>query len=694
MKDSGFLFFILLNTSIIYAGNNKVQLKFGFEAMTNFEQLPLLFPNGTETRQPLAYDPTGGNWDHNFEAAFTQYIDSFIDKKGIKIKEYVIFDEYGPGCLYRQQMNAWFDKSGIPNGWLPVGNPDQPRANATIRYYFDDEKEPRINMHLKDYFGTKIQPFTNPLCFVDSLYLFANSYYPLAFRKHLKVTLRPNSDTFAKMDTKWYQYTYLAFPVDTKVETWKGTEMENEEAITEWNNCGKNPNHLNGCKIYSKSFDIKNNDKQTVFELKNKGSIVGIDIKLNPYTLKTFYNTQLKIYWDNEKQPAVDMPVSSFFGGGGGNFTASAEKVFNKSLTTLLFGFDKVSQHFYSYWPMPFWKSAKIVIENNSGMDISQLQCDVTFKPSNEADYDKEKTGYFTAKRTLDADPDTLAFRNVAFSETGQGHVVGIMFYSDRYDMDGDEFTYIDDSQTPQIHGSGTEDDHNQGWAGRAYQKQLWGSLINGYDGAYRMYLNDSYVFNKNILITYEHSLMKKDRFPNGGTTDVVIYYYKSKTGENLLLTDEIDVGNHYSESMHQYKITGLTWKGIVKDEYDGYERNLDYGACTDDGKAFNGSSKFTVKINTDNTGVKLRKRINRNGNGLQKAEVYVDGKKVDKPWQVVIPSISTGRGIVDGWYDTDFEIPSNFTKGKSTIDLEIRYVYSPQKHEINEFYYRVYSYK
>jgi NADPH-dependent 7-cyano-7-deazaguanine reductase QueF len=48
----------------------------------------------------------------------------------------------------------------------------------------------------------------------------------------------------------------------------------------------------------------------------------------------------------------------------------------------------------------------------------------------------------------------------------------------------------------------------------------------------------------------------------------------------------------------------------------------------------------------------------------------------------------------VNGWYDSDFEIPASFTKGKDRVTVEIRYVASPQKNEINEFYYWIFSYK
>jgi hypothetical protein len=40
---------------------------------------------------------------------------------------------------------------------------------------------------------------------------------------------------------------------------------------------------------------------------------------------------------------------------------------------------------------------------------------------------------------------------------------------------------------------------------------------------------------------------------------------------------------------------------------------------------------------------------------------------------------------------DKDFEIPVNYTKNKITI--EIKSIDSPQKKEINEFYYWIYSY-
>jgi hypothetical protein len=692
-----FLFFnVSVSAQSLARGKIKgasAESKTGIEAMSNFSQLPLLFPDGTETKQQSSYDPTGKNWDHNFPSAFVKYIDTIRLSDGSWKKEYVIFDDYGPGVLYRQQMNAWYDRSKIPNGWLAWGEADQPRANANILYYFDDEKEPRINMPLKDFFGTKRKPFTSPLAFVDSGYLFANSYYPFAFKKRLKVALVANSKSFEEMDTKWYQYTYLSFPPDYKLQTWKGVQELDDKVVKEWNKVGENPNTLSGTKTINTSYSIRDGESKNILELSGGGSITGLHLSIKPFTEDVFFNTQIKIYWDGNSQAAIDLPLAYLFGGGGKDFKATRQKVVEEPLKSLMFGYNKKAGNLYCYWPMPFWKSVKIVFENHSGTLIQNLNCSVNYKPSSVLKYDINKTGYFFAKRTVDSDPDMLGFRGVVFKETGHGHVVGISFFTDGYDMDGDEFTYIDDSRTPRIHGNGTEDDHDQGWAGRAYQKPLWGALINGYNGAYRIYLNDCYIFYKNILISYEYSLMKKNKFPNGGKTDVTIFYYKSLRGANLKLTDEIDVGNHFSESQHNYHVDKLTWKGILKDDYDGYERNLDYGSLTDDGKAFSGSSRFIVSIDSANKGVRLMKRINRTENGYQSADVFVDGKKVNRPWLIVTPSKGIGNDKIDGWYDSEFEIPRSITKNKKRVQIEIKYS-DAEKKEVNEFYYWIYSYK
>lgn len=654
----------------------------GFEMMEDVQHIPLLFPHTSVTKQVLAYDMSSGNNDGNYTRSFVRYYDS----NG----EAVIFDEYGPGCLYRQQMNVWVGYGGKS---LLLFNPEE--TNARIKYYFDDEKKPRLDVSMDDLFSGRIKPFDLPLTFMDDGSFeipprydinsgrFAIMYYPMNFNKRLKITFVPNKDWNFR-GTTWYQNTHIVYPKDQTVTSWTGKELDSTKVREQWTNLGQDPKDTKGNKTLKKTVSIAKGKETVIAELKGQGSIASIKLNMSPYTKETFYDTNIKIYWDDAVVPAVDVPLGYLFGGGGKDYKSS-DSIWQKKLTTLMFGYDKGS--YYSYWPMPYWKKAKIVVDNGSNIDIKSLACEVQYKPASEVNYPLNETGYFHAKRTVDTDTKTKPF-STSFKETGRGHVVGLLFYTQGYDMDGDEFTYIDGSRSPQIHGSGTEDDHNQGWAGARYQKALWGAVNNGYEGAYRIYLNDSYIFNKEITINYEYSNLKK--FPKGGDSDNTVFFYKSPSNDLMKLTDEMDVANASSEQAHNYKIVGQTKTEKLTSSYDGYEKKADYDVETDDGRAFSGYSQFTMKLDPENSGVKLRKRVNRCGSAVQAARVYVDGQDTGV-WQTVQ---SIYVPVNQAWLDTEYEIPAKFTKGKTNIEIKIEYMKADGNNgEINEFYYWAFCY-
>jgi hypothetical protein len=110
----------------------------------------------------------------------------------------------------------------------------------------------------------------------------------------------------------------------------------------------------------------------------------------------------------------------------------------------------------------------------------------------------------------------------------------------------------------------------------------------------------------------------------------------------------------------------------------------------TDDGRAFSGTSEFTVKIDPANEGVKIRRRVNRNRSNVQRTNVYVDGQLIpDAPWYVcdlpVDPAVA--------FRDTDYEIPPIFTKGKHHLAIKLQHVAGRSDDSSNEYYYWVYCY-
>ena len=693
------ILYLFLTTTFVFAQKQNVSLSSnvltGFEQMYKIERLPLLYPFGTKKNRLISYDAAGGNGFGLLINTFKKY----VDKRG----EVVIFDAYGPGSLYRQQMNIWGSKGigGLSN-------------TIHIKYYFDDEKTPRIDVPVNQFFNGDYHPVDTPFAF-KSARQFGILYYPFAFQKRLKVALSDTSITRllkANIDESqnWYQYDYLTYPAGTNVTTWSPdkTQLYENKVKEQWENQGQDPQFTVGEDVVKKTVTIEPGKTAIIFDKKGKASISSIHLKMEPYNRETFYNTYIRMTWDDLSQPAVDVPISYFFGGGGWK-----DEFKDKTLKTLLFGFDAQTHSFYCYFPMPFFDKAKIEVINKSKTIIDELLCVIGVKPSSILNYPKAKTAYFMARVTKDScsTGKKIVGRprmyskpfETAFKETGYGQVVALNMFSGNYWEDGDEFTYVDGSNTPQIHGDGTEDDFNQGWAGGKYQKPLWGALQMGVKGSYRIHLDDPYIFYDSIDMRFENTSARfRQVNPRAriGTQDTVVqtefmvWYYKAKIRFSLHLTDTIQVGNTISEKRHNFSIAGQTHVDTLTDCYDSYETADNYLENKDDGRAFNKSIAFNAKINPNNQGVRLRNKINRKGNGIQMAKVYVDGVVIPEPWYVVSYSDQGAKGTrsFDGWFESEYEIPVKYTKNKKNIRIKIEYV-SAIKNELNSYYMKVYSY-
>ncbi len=684
LSPGRYLLVILLPALIFSCGRRSEErpgdsgFEMGLERLVRPELLPYLHPPGTETMQFTSYDPRGKSWDGVYDLAFRKY----TDENG----EDVIFDSYGPGCLYRHQMNIWqsfrehvgpeFDLSDT---LAAKGRHVYDRSNgkARIKYYFDDEATPRIDLSMDEFFGRlPFEPFLYPFSFYDSIkHEFAVNYFPLFFKKRLKVTVVPS---YKWHNAKFYNLTCQLYPQATGKESWNPSVVIPPGLVWQWFNPGKDPKDTVGNDYRRGKIQISRGQSFEIFKAEGAGSVSSIRIDMNPYEPDTYYQTRIRIYWDDIDIPAVDLPVGYFFGGGGEHYDFADEIPFMK-LQSLFFGFNGQERSFYSFWPMPFWKSAKIEILNLSSENI-EIGFIIGYKSGRKPVYLQGKSGYFHASFTRDTCEG--CFINL-FHESGKGHIVGRTFYSgEGYKMEGDENTYLNGSRTPQIHGEGTEDDHNQGWGGSPYQEALWGALINAYQSAYRIFFGEAYVFDNEIEMNFECT--------NGGSAESVIYYYLSPAGPSLNLTDEIDIGNPDSEQEHAYKIQEETWSGTQTSAYDGFEKDPDYFGLTDDGRAYRGSVEFVVDISPQNRGVMLRKRLNCYRNWLQTGRVYVDGLEMEKPWHIATFDRSQEN---QAWMDTDYFIPPEFTSGKKKIQLKIEHN-SSANDELNEFYYWIYSYE
>lgn len=136
------------------------------------------------------------------------------------------------------------------------------------------------------------------------------------------------------------------------------------------------------------------------------------------------------------------------------------------------------------------------------------------------------------------------------------------------------------------------------------------------------------------------------------------------------------------------YKVVGQTWSGSLRTSYDGYVKDPRAVTILEERRAFKGHSDFSVSINPKYEGVRVRRLVSRVGNGMQTAEVFVNGVKVGRSWLVLFNPTTPET---QAWVDSEFELPASLTRGKWKLRIEVHHLGSSAG-AINEFHYWVLS--
>lgn len=651
---------------------------------------------GVQTHQFCTYDRAGDNHD-------SEYFSLYTDTNG----ECVIFDAMGPGCLYRQQMNIWY---GAPA-----------YKGVHIRYYFDNETKPRVDMDVSAFFSTNNPIFQPPLAFDgydvkkkrDRFRVF---YHPMYFKKRLKIALssepggpptllEPWTGPAGKFpdggDTHvhWYQFTYRLFPEDSGLDSWTpdaGRDMM-PALIAAWNVNSQHDRAVEGSALKSVMTRIKPGKTATLWKMEQGGArdhaggaITALRFRVSgTNNVDALFDSWLKITFDGAAQPQVEAPIGCFWG----IYRTYARASYDSLLLRW------TNNEASCYFPMPFWKSVKVQVENR-GQETIAVKAAIDYRTDSATLYPEQNCGYFFASYRRE-DP-RVEGRDYTYLEMNNcsGEVVG--HTADRWHTccEENERTYFDGSETPWIEGDGYEDDQGMGWG------MSWGppglALPSfgapagnvGQGGLYRFLLGDRYCFSSGVKHGHQtygpHSPLGEEHRYRVGTEESVTFWY-GHTRPQLIQTDELDAGDVQSAAAHGYHTDGDARHVHGEWWYDGEFNNVLFKtpATADDGMSFTNSSTFTVAISPDNQGVRLRRRSDK-ANNRQEARVFIDGQLVtERPWYTVDYE-KAFRNI--RWFDSDFDVPARYTKGKSKITVRIEFV-SSESGRWDEYHYWVYSY-
>lgn len=240
----------------------------------------------------------------------------------------------------------------------------------------------------------------------------------------------------------------------------------------------------------------------------------------------------LRMYWENSPVPSVEVPLGDFFGLGHGKFYAF------QSLPVAV-GANPAAMN--CYWPMPFYKHARIELFNAGEHSIRRLYYNIDYEKGDIPEGQGLFHALYKRDRALagqDYIGNTTGADNYVILEThGRGHYVGCTLAVDAQPGswwgEGDEMIFIDGDELPTIIGTGSEDYFCNAWGYKeAFSYPFYGAplLENKDDGSklavvYRWHVTDPVHFKTQIKVTMEH--LWEEHLLNDFTT--VAYWYQTE---------------------------------------------------------------------------------------------------------------------------------------------------------------------
>jgi hypothetical protein len=593
-----------------------------------------------------SYDRTGGN-DDGFRGTYSALA---VDRRG----EHVIFDARGPGCVY----TMWF--TSRVDGWSGL---DWGR----LRLYFDDEETPRVDMDGDELISGARPPFVSP--FVYGPFTSTGGHViqlPFPFARRLRITTERRAG--------FYNIAYQLFAADRPVTTWTGGEDVSAVAKL-WAQPGTRPQRYVNATRRSGTVDIAaprmpdgNMEPQraTIATLDGPAAVTLLKIQpLFPLTKYQLNHVWLRAYWDGEEKPSIDSPIGIFFGSGLGEADVRAVPL----------GMSP-SGAYYCFLPMPFWSSARFDIVNETPGRAPKLHWEIETTRLGDMGYSRERIGAFKAQYRHEW-PTENGRDYTILDTTGRGTYVGQVMTVEpirpevKRWWEGDLRMYVDGRHHPALQGTGHEDEYLGGWSNEwlmnPYTLPMHGEprttdltqvdfQWNAATTVYRFF-PAGVPYQSQLTVSTEHGV------DNGvpAMYSSVAYYYERT--DAMIVADSLDVSDARDISAHRYSTSPDAQLRSLTSRFEAR-----YGASdeTHRGRDVTGRSRFTMMAPPTHRSLRIRRLYDQAT--PQDAEVYVNGQPAGR-WY----SAATDRER--RWADSDFILPAGLTRGRSTIEIEIRAV-------------------
>jgi hypothetical protein len=498
-------------------------------------------------------------------------------------------------------------------------------------------------------------------------------------------------------------------PLSHPIQSWNESTVPEKDVLDLISSAGTDVAPTAGTQQANGTVDVPATGPVTLANLSGKQAIRALKFSIPSNQAPAFQTVRLRITWDDRREPSVDVPIALFFGAGTLYNRDNREYLVKALPVNIRFVNNRI--HLACYFPMPFFKSARIQLVG-AGQAIKGVEWNIRSLPLDEP---KSRLAYFHATYRDFPQPEPgndlvlLDTRDVEGSDKWSGSFVGTSFIfshnANLHTLEGDPRFFFDDSLTPQAQGTGTEEWGGGGdyWGGKNMTLAFVGhpvgarkpeTAVNEEDkieSAYRFLLADLMPFGKNAVIHLEHGGINEST----EHYETIAYWY-GLPSPSLVMTDQLQIGDPASEHAHRYTSPQATAPYVISSRYewgvDTLEGKEIFPEQQDRGRTTKGTSEFRLRLRPDNLGVLLRRKLDYSF-ADQRAEVYIADPskaswKLAGTWYLagsntcVYSNPKAELGATEHnvetsnrkFRDDEFLVPRDLTQGKKAVWVRIKF--------------------
>lgn len=267
-------------------------------------------------------------------------------------------------------------------------------------------------------------------------------------------------------------------------------------------------------------------------DIEGPGEITHIWCTINSRDPRHQQNMVVRMYWDGSEFPSVEAPIGDFFGLGMNKYYIFENQV--QAVGSI--------RGLNCFWPMPFAKSARITVTNESDIPVGSYYYYVDWR---QMDAMPAETGYFHAQYRQAIPAIDGERYTILDTRGGRGHFVGtnvsIHTQVGGWWGEGDDVFIVDGEERASIWGTGSEDYFSGAWCyGETFHNDYFGMpyrekpthASHNWWNVYRYHIENPIPFRESLRVEIEHGHDGTSNTRNGGRNNdyaSVAYWYMER---------------------------------------------------------------------------------------------------------------------------------------------------------------------